>query len=961
MIFGNRGFDDSEVMRELERLEAKKNPDAVWKPEMKKRASAEFKSDDPFHNTIVLVAKLREAGRNADADSLMTKLAAYQNTHLYRAIDEDGEDLLDFAYPDGDVEVSPSKDGHGKVETPQSQHKKIVDIIQKTPTGKYSTAQDRLLDEVAMDLGLKKKANIDPNVLDGLINIYESFNDDRARFQVGVDGLSKISIQLVNDNYLNIVIAYLERKPTLIRPTKAWGTFKAFHKDAQQFVREYESVEKDTEINKVIFKNLGIANNNLSLSIKNFGKKLYKIKNLIKENKISEAYDLFLTISGTREDHKDGSLWLLHLIINDKSYYEKINKQIYRIKTELKTVVDNIEKKEQEKINSKFRKRMLIAKSRYDKALSLTPANWVDVRKYCSDLSSAIFNNQANPLRAAEVVSQTNRFASGFINVNNNEQALALFEKDSLDALNKIQNTKTSSLKSKLNKTSQIGSIPIPAPATAPAPAKPAPARRAPSSVATAPSSIPEKEYNAVIAMQTALKRLADTLIKENKITNDEYKILIGTGPGSGQAAGITADAIDGRWGENTSKALRAASKYFNVGDESLSYNNYPIGKGRDRSNNIDYADLATRNFQIINKKINELGGNPVGSSASENILLDEFRRNNLYEDDLSSFENLDIFLGVTEFPNHQTLEGFKNALVQMRGSAIGNFREAKENDDDEARNTARKYYRLVMSLFEKLKKVETNFGVGTTLTGSQIDEAVSGHKSQDSATKAENSATKTQAPEAEEEGLNIERVKAVFPITKDKLYPRRMQEYDGLSLDQKYIAGVAASRIVSETILYNWLNVSNISISFTTLFGKINRVKWADILKYLGYNPNASLPSHIYYEDQTLTKKTNKKPIATTWSNLENISDSNVIKKHIIQKFKAKAVYDMCQILIHDIGIVIRGFYQKSGRSEMEADVIAEYGNYWVYKLNALARNAEDNFEYTNRGLSQQFRNMDA
>jgi hypothetical protein len=66
-----------------------------------------------------------------------SRLSAKQaDVHMYRVHDEDGEDMVDRAHPDGDVNMG---DGDlGDVETEVSRHKKIVDVIKKQPTGKLA-------------------------------------------------------------------------------------------------------------------------------------------------------------------------------------------------------------------------------------------------------------------------------------------------------------------------------------------------------------------------------------------------------------------------------------------------------------------------------------------------------------------------------------------------------------------------------------------------------------------------------------------------------------------------------------------------------------------------------------------------------------------------------------------------------------------------------------------------------
>jgi len=91
-------------------------------------------------NILKLCSGLRAKGFGKQAETLEQKFITYKaaaNTHLYRAHDEDGEDLVHAAHPDGDVNMG---DGElGDVETTVSKHKKIVDLIQKTPTGKLAS------------------------------------------------------------------------------------------------------------------------------------------------------------------------------------------------------------------------------------------------------------------------------------------------------------------------------------------------------------------------------------------------------------------------------------------------------------------------------------------------------------------------------------------------------------------------------------------------------------------------------------------------------------------------------------------------------------------------------------------------------------------------------------------------------------------------------------------------------
>ena len=83
-----------------------------------------------------LSSALRRGGFEKHAEELEQKFVQYKtaDVHLYRVHDEDGDDLVDRAHPDGDVNVGDGE--HGDVETISSKHKKIVDVIRKQPTGK---------------------------------------------------------------------------------------------------------------------------------------------------------------------------------------------------------------------------------------------------------------------------------------------------------------------------------------------------------------------------------------------------------------------------------------------------------------------------------------------------------------------------------------------------------------------------------------------------------------------------------------------------------------------------------------------------------------------------------------------------------------------------------------------------------------------------------------------------------
>src|SRR6266404_8257204 len=120
MIFKNRPLTDSVVMQEFERIAISKN---MVKPEIiSKQASDNTVKLEPTKDLIIdmlnLAEGLRVKGFDKEAESLEGKVLAYKTaeTHLYRAIDEDADDMLDFAHPKKNRVKFEAKDGHGDFE-----------------------------------------------------------------------------------------------------------------------------------------------------------------------------------------------------------------------------------------------------------------------------------------------------------------------------------------------------------------------------------------------------------------------------------------------------------------------------------------------------------------------------------------------------------------------------------------------------------------------------------------------------------------------------------------------------------------------------------------------------------------------------------------------------------------------------------------------------------------------------
>ncbi len=135
-MFGLKDLRHLDVMASLANAKAPKPREINIKALLAEDAPAR----DPGLNEKILslCSKLRLGGFEKQADSLEGKFLAFKqaDVHLYRVHDEDGEDLVNAAHPDGDVKVEDAEKGLGDVETIVSQHKKNVDVAQKESVGK---------------------------------------------------------------------------------------------------------------------------------------------------------------------------------------------------------------------------------------------------------------------------------------------------------------------------------------------------------------------------------------------------------------------------------------------------------------------------------------------------------------------------------------------------------------------------------------------------------------------------------------------------------------------------------------------------------------------------------------------------------------------------------------------------------------------------------------------------------
>jgi hypothetical protein len=141
MTFKNLKFDESPVMRSLERVAIAKG---MVKPEaLKKEASAPIEQDPNTlsEKILKLCEELRSNGMETYANDVEVKFLMYKKAEnsLYDVFKEEGKDLVEFAHPDGGNKLDKGWSDLGLVETITEKHQKIVDVINKQPKGKLAS------------------------------------------------------------------------------------------------------------------------------------------------------------------------------------------------------------------------------------------------------------------------------------------------------------------------------------------------------------------------------------------------------------------------------------------------------------------------------------------------------------------------------------------------------------------------------------------------------------------------------------------------------------------------------------------------------------------------------------------------------------------------------------------------------------------------------------------------------
>lgn len=160
MTFKHVKFEDSPTMRALEKVAKEKG---LVKPEpLQKKASVTKRADytpsnDFMENILKLCAGLRANGLEKAASEVETNYLKFKQAQtLYETSKEKGEDLVQSAHPKGSHKLEGVEGEEATVEDILDQHNKLVEIVNKKPTGKLSTAQ--IINEVKVALGQEAQA-----------------------------------------------------------------------------------------------------------------------------------------------------------------------------------------------------------------------------------------------------------------------------------------------------------------------------------------------------------------------------------------------------------------------------------------------------------------------------------------------------------------------------------------------------------------------------------------------------------------------------------------------------------------------------------------------------------------------------------------------------------------------------------------------------------------------------------
>jgi hypothetical protein len=245
MTFKHVKFEDSSVMRSLERVAQEKGlvkPEPLTKAAMTKKADL-TPSTSLTENVIKLCAGLRERGFDKYAEELEFNLLNYKKAQtLYETSPEKGEDVINFAHPKGSHKLEDVDSSEAVFEDILDKHTKILDVVNKKPTGKLSTAS--AIKAVKKVLG---EATDDANLVAGK-KIYDGLIEEATKLVTSIIRNENLSDWSYHQN--DPILRSLQDNPEAgtgfaLKTTK--GHFQVLLQNLNDLMREEPSVDSVNE------------------------------------------------------------------------------------------------------------------------------------------------------------------------------------------------------------------------------------------------------------------------------------------------------------------------------------------------------------------------------------------------------------------------------------------------------------------------------------------------------------------------------------------------------------------------------------------------------------------------------------------------------------------------------------------------------------------------------------------
>lgn len=768
MIFGHKKLSESVVMREFEKVAISKNMVKISEPTITKEASASA-SYQPSNNLIddmlKLAIGLRGRGFEKDASSLEEKVLNYKlaETHLYRAIDEDAEDMLEFAHPKKNKIQFDAQNGDGEVEDTLSQHKKIIDIVNK----QSKKVAFEVLAETADILGLKKKAAADKiDQLISRINYFKSHVSQLLNSQKSHYYVTRSSILSGAEDALFIGNEKLGVGYPLIEGNATYAK-NNFAKEFLNYFRESNNLDdakvwssflnKDSSFNEVVTdEGINHTNKNLDEDYNHLFQKLNSLPIIKKQENNSVNVDnvnKFITMVNELIPNNEHINFL----------YDGLTFNNYNgIKNKVIEFIGNM---------SEAAKELLSVKSpintNNDNEWNAGWANLIAGR------FESVADKDSDPAYFKQVASIIRSFSTKpYVEL---YPALVAFDSDldkatdfhKLDLIGQEwqKHYKIANLNNGIVKKAKT----VPEdnePATKPATYQQAvrPTQHTQSVKSNFSQTYPE-EFRAVADMQIALGTLADNLSKlPLTLTPEQIKsyknVLLGTGYGE---KGEFADRVDGEWGSKTQKALDAANQLFKALKVNEVTSTAQRINGKANIDQKEIAKLALDNEAQINQILADKAGvelkdkdkNKSNSNKSHhNGFLDNLPENSdllqinppLEEDetgvgltvnDLSSFGNLSNFIRRNfkniKFTNgginYNTWEIILNWFYKRANKQAKQLANSAGQED--LKKLKANYAVLAQNLYDNLYKFQSGGDASKILSPKELDGSESSSSNQ--------------------------------------------------------------------------------------------------------------------------------------------------------------------------------------------------------------------------------------